>query len=100
MDKRDNQTKPNLDTTSSNWKLIIILLTIFTSFIVGWIIYLVKKSSLEDSDRRTCKIVLWVFTILEVLGVVLIVVLAVVLFSTVHGLVPDNNFASALALIC
>jgi hypothetical protein len=75
----ENTTKTTSSNPSSNLKLIIILLTIFLTCIAGWIVYAVKKVNLEDSDRKTCKIVLWVFTVLEIVGLIGIVLIQVLL---------------------
>lgn len=80
MSKNKNQTKTtSVDISSGNWKLIIILLGIFLSVIAGWIVYIVKKPELIDSDRKSCKKILWIFTILEIVALTIIIVAIIVM---------------------
>ncbi|MDR2369206.1 MAG: hypothetical protein LBD63_01080 [Mycoplasmataceae bacterium] len=79
--------------TSSNWKLVIILCTIFLSFIAGLIIYLVKAKVLTDSDRKISRLIVIIFGAVSVALIIVIVVLFIVLAT------PIINPAYASVLI-
>jgi hypothetical protein len=74
---------------SSNWKLAIILISIFLSelgVIIGWVIYGVKKDEINESDRKICRIFLIIMTILWAVAIALIIALFVFLGIQINSL--------------
>jgi uncharacterized membrane protein YidH (DUF202 family) len=64
--------------SSSNWKLAIILISIFFSFIIGLVIYAIKGESMTPADKKTSKTVLMIIAIVDIV----VIILATILLST------------------
>jgi uncharacterized protein involved in response to NO len=86
MKKRVATSKQSSTTNeqSSNWKLAIILVSIFLSFIAGIIIYAVKSSSLSLNDRKTSKIVLITIGIIDMVILIVFIIAAVTTSHVPH----------------
>ncbi|MDR2821684.1 MAG: hypothetical protein LBV53_01860 [Mycoplasmataceae bacterium] len=73
MAKNNSSSYPE----SSNMKLLNILLTIFVGVIVGFIVYMCTKDKMNDPDKKTCRLILWIFFILEIVFIFIIIIIAV-----------------------
>ncbi|MDR0545416.1 MAG: hypothetical protein LBG49_00620 [Mycoplasmataceae bacterium] len=75
--------------SSSNWNLAIILVSLFLSCLGGWIMYAVKTND-KSLDLRVSKKALIIITILDVIAVITLIVLFTVVF--VHHVTPVINY--------
>jgi F0F1-type ATP synthase membrane subunit c/vacuolar-type H+-ATPase subunit K len=63
------------ESTSNNNKLIVLLCTFLASFLVGLILYLCLSKDMNDSDKKTCRTVLIVLGIIQLVLIIAVVVL-------------------------